>query len=56
MVYEIWILEVRGMHICRLACLGSPLLQDLDVSHLLSMMRLDREISGEMTRISTVEA
>jgi hypothetical protein len=55
-VYEIWILEVRGMHICRLACPGSPLPQGLDVSHLLGMMKLDRAVSGEMTRMSTVEA
>lgn len=55
-MYEIWILEVRGMHICSLAHLGSPSPPGLDVSHLLGMMRLDRAISGEMTGMSTVEA
>lgn len=49
-------MEMRGTHICKLACLGSPLLLGLDVSHLLCTMRLDRATSVKMTRKTTVEA
>lgn len=53
--YGTWRLEERGTHICRLARPGSPLPPGLDVSRLLGTMRLDRTISGKMTRMTAVE-